>query len=275
MKFSLIIATMNAGRYLERALSSILAQTFTDYEIVVQDGGSSDNTLALLGKARQDRIKLRSEPDGGIYDAWNRALDRACGDWGIFLGADDFLLDKYVLERCARHLDRLPEKIIFAYGDLVLGTKERHRYTIRRSLRAVYTMLLNHMPLPFPSTFTRMAVLKEYRFDASFGIAGDYDFAARMISADNVFHLPLTVAYQELGGISDTPENEEKLRAERLRVLNAHVLPRAEEVVRGCIKYLDENACCGSKKRVRRLERLKRFALTKLGLWRSGLRKDA
>ncbi|MDR2799848.1 MAG: glycosyltransferase, partial [Desulfovibrio sp.] len=189
LKFSLIIATLNAGKRLEKALSSIFGQTWPEYEVIVQDGGSADNTLDLPARYA-GRLSLRSEPDCGIYDAWNRAVERASGDWGLFLGADDRLLGTDVLARCARHLETLPEGIVFAYGDLLEGNGFWRRLLIRRSLRTVYTMMTDTIGLPFPSTFTRMSALRTHRFDTSFRIAGDHEFTARLVTADNVARLP-------------------------------------------------------------------------------------
>jgi glycosyltransferase involved in cell wall biosynthesis len=77
MKYSIITATYNAETFLERLLASILSQSYPNFEWVVQDGGSTDNTLNILKKYPDVRIKIQSEPDRGIYDAWNKAVARA------------------------------------------------------------------------------------------------------------------------------------------------------------------------------------------------------
>lgn len=250
MKFSIIMATMNAEKYLARALRSICGQTCTDYEVILQDGGSTDAS-ATIAAGFGERVLWKSENDSGIYDAWNRALARVRGDWVIFLGADDMLLQNDVLERADTVLRDLPEEVSFAYGDLTIGTDERPELLIRRSLRAVYTIMLNTMGLPFPATFIRSALFAEQRFDAHFRIAGDYDLAARCLTKDNVARLPLAVSYMENGGISQSDAFGAALREEREQILRSRILPRAEEFVAACIKYMDEKPCCGSKKKIK------------------------
>jgi len=105
LKFSIIIAAMNAESLIQRAILSVLTQIYPDYEIIVQDGGSTDGTLEILRRFKR-RVNWTSEPDAGVYDAWNKALARVTGDWALFLGADDFLLDKEALSKCAIYMKK-------------------------------------------------------------------------------------------------------------------------------------------------------------------------
>jgi glycosyltransferase involved in cell wall biosynthesis len=90
--YSIIIATYNAAKYLETALQSVFSQTSADYELILIDGGSKDETVEII-KKHQDRIAYWvSEPDQGIYDAWNKGIEQATGDWVLFIGSDDTLV---------------------------------------------------------------------------------------------------------------------------------------------------------------------------------------
>src|ERR1035441_6988489 len=105
-KLSIVIPTFNSGATIEHCLTSIACQTFSDCEIIIQDGGSTDNTIDLVrdwekANAGVD-VKLRQEKDTGIYDAMNKAVLRASGEWLYFLGSDDELHDPHVLERVLR-----------------------------------------------------------------------------------------------------------------------------------------------------------------------------
>ena len=230
MKFSIIIATMNVEALLQRAIVSVLTQIYPDYEIIVQDGGSTDGTLEILRRCKS-RVDWVSEPDAGVYDAWNKALVRATGDWAIFLGADDFFLDNEVLVKCAVYLKKLPQDVYFAYGALAMMEKDSVSGVIDRSLPAMYHMFLSNMGLPFPATFTRTAVLKEHGFDSGYKIAGDFDFAARLISPSNVARLPVWISGWNLGGLSSNPKHRRVLHEERLRVLRSHIAPKARDLV--------------------------------------------
>ena len=244
MKFSIIIASLNAEALIQRAISSVLSQDYTNYEIIVQDGGSTDQTVNIL-KQFTSNVNWVSEPDAGIYDAWNKALDRVTGDWALFLGADDLLLDKAVLSKCWKHLTRLPPEVWFAYGTLILGEAGQPSMVVARSLLNAYHHFFVDLGLPFPATFTRVPVLKKHRFDASFRIVGDFDFAARLISPSNVARLPVEISYMEMGGISSNLQYQNILLQERLRVLRTRVAPKAQELLQACMELLEKEAFPG------------------------------
>jgi glycosyltransferase involved in cell wall biosynthesis len=96
---SIIIVTFNAGKTLQIALDSIFQQSFEDFEIVVVDGNSSDDTVDILEKIKDTRLNWISEPDVGIYDAMNKGINRATGQFLYFLGADDQLKNNKVFEK--------------------------------------------------------------------------------------------------------------------------------------------------------------------------------
>ena len=91
MKLSIVTVTLNAAAHLPRLIRSLRSQTDPDFEWVVMDGGSSDGTLALLAQATELPLIWRSEPDFGIYDALNKALRLASGEYYLVAGADDVL----------------------------------------------------------------------------------------------------------------------------------------------------------------------------------------
>ena len=104
---SIITVTYNAASTLEACIESILLHKGEDVEFLVIDGGSKDGTSEILSKYRKSIDVLVSEPDNGIYDAMNKGLDLATGDYIIFLGADDILL-------------HLPRESLLLGADLVL-----------------------------------------------------------------------------------------------------------------------------------------------------------
>ena len=86
---SIVVATMNAASTLERCLNAIVGQSFTQWELLIADGDSSDGTVDLIQKFHRSVAWWQSKEDDGIYDAWNQALDHARGEYVTFLGADD------------------------------------------------------------------------------------------------------------------------------------------------------------------------------------------
>src|SRR5450830_737191 len=100
MKFSIIIATYNAEENLGKTLDSILSQTSKDYEVLVMDGVSTDGTQKLVSsyeKKFAGGLKIVSETDTGIYDAMNKGIGMAKGEWLYFMGSGDRLFDSNVL----------------------------------------------------------------------------------------------------------------------------------------------------------------------------------
>ena len=107
MRFSIIVVCLNPGDKLNRTLDSVLSQTFSDYEIVVKDGGSKDGSVESM---RLDaRIRFYKEQDGGIYEAMNQAVSHAKGDFVLFLNCGDLFPDDRVLERTSSHIERESE----------------------------------------------------------------------------------------------------------------------------------------------------------------------
>lgn len=113
--FSIIIPTFNSANTLPRALGSIVGQTFTDWEVLIMDGVSTDQTINIAKSYNDDRIRIYSEPDKGVYDAMNKGIEKAVGEWLYFLGSDDFLLSDDVLTQVTNHI---PTKCDVFYGDV-------------------------------------------------------------------------------------------------------------------------------------------------------------
>ena len=100
MKISIITATYNSSATLRDTLDSILRQTYQDYEVIIQDGMSTDDTLAIARSYESrfgGRLKIFSEKDNGLYDAMNRGIGHAAGDVVGILNSDDFFADNDVL----------------------------------------------------------------------------------------------------------------------------------------------------------------------------------
>jgi glycosyltransferase involved in cell wall biosynthesis len=236
IKFTIITATYNAERFLPRLLASVFCQAYPLYELIVQDGGSTDGTLDIL-KRYEGRINLRSERDNGIYDAWNKAAKRVTGDWAIFLGADDAFMGPHVLVRCAHHMKQVSTETNFVYGALIHGRDGSGTQVMNRTLYEVYRLFAGNMGLPFPATFVRASLLREQAFDASYKIAGDFDFAARLLTPYNITRIPVLVSYMELDGVSEHKKTQCVLRDERGKVLHKRIMPKAQEVVAGCMQH--------------------------------------
>ena len=113
---SIIVASYNSINTLSRVIESVRSQTYLNKELVIIDGGSKDGTVDVLKRYDESIAYWCSEPDKGIYNAWNKALDYTKGDWILFLGADDYLWTNDVLERITPQLIKVRSKFRVVYG---------------------------------------------------------------------------------------------------------------------------------------------------------------
>ena len=124
MKLSIIIPTFNSSELIKRALDSIVNQTFEDWEVLVMDGASTDTTADVIKSYGDERIKFFSEPDAGIYDAMNKGIVKAQGEWLYFMGCDDYLLNNSVLNDV---FSQAIDGYDVVYGDVESNLSEKNR----------------------------------------------------------------------------------------------------------------------------------------------------
>ncbi len=209
---SVIVAVFNASDTLQQCIDSVANQTFTDKELIIIDGGSDLETLEII-KRNSDSIRYWiSEPDSGIYSAWNKGLRQAKGEWICFLGADDFFFHSLVLEQMAARLVNVSAGINIVYAPIMLvnSTGETIHLYGNQPWEVLKPRFQKIMCLPHQGTFHRCRLfLKHGNFDESFKIAGDYEMLLRELkSADAKYIRDVVVAgMRQGGGISSQPGN--------------------------------------------------------------------
>ena len=117
---SIITVSFNAAEVLERTILSIINQSFADYEYIIIDGASTDSTTDIIEKYRDKVHKYISEPDEGLYDAMNKALKMAEGDYVWFMNAGDQLFDNHIFEHIFEKLNGAD----IIYSDTMVVSKE-------------------------------------------------------------------------------------------------------------------------------------------------------
>jgi len=241
MRYSIVTVTFNAAAMLPVTLESLAAQRCQDLEWLVQDGASADQSLALITahSAATMGLRLVSEPDGGIYDAMNRAVARAQGDWIYFLNAGDALADAEVLASVAAAADASAVDLIVGEVLTVGPRVTQHRsYAHLGPTRLLFDSLCHQAVFARRSLFDRFGA-----FDTRFRYAADYDWLLRVWRGGaRVRMLPQVVAHFATGGAhakaaTDTSRENEAVRRQhanaallafgRLWFHNAHRLRRA------------------------------------------------
>ena len=161
--FTIITSTYNAASPLPRLLDSLVSQTCQDFNWIVQDGASSDNTMEIIEfyRNRLPAVYSWSENDTGIYDAWNKAINHyrdKLGKWVLFLGADDYLRSSNALEKISSELCGLPNTLRFFAASLDIVTsdgkfieqlKPAHLPLERLHMKCHYLIHLYSIVLPF------------------------------------------------------------------------------------------------------------------------------
>ena len=186
MKITIITATYNSGKTVRDTIESVLRQTYTDYEYIIKDGGSKDNTLEIVKEYAHkfgERLKIISEPDGGIYDAMNKGLEAATGDVIGILNSDDFYTSDDVLQTIADAFEK-DDSLDAVYADIHF-VKDADltncvRYYSSAHFKRKY-MRFGFMPA-HPSFYCRRECYEKYGFfDTSFKIAADFENLLRLI----------------------------------------------------------------------------------------------
>ena len=222
---TVIVAVFNGAKTLQQCIDSAAQQTYANKELIIIDGGSTDATVDLL-KANQEKISYWiSEPDTGIYNAWNKGLLQAKGDWICFLGADDYFWDARVLEHMSESLANLPFEIRVAYGQVMLLDNDgRALYPSGESWEIIKDRFMQVMCIPHQGVMHRSSLFKQSGlFDESFRITGDYELLLRELKKGNaVFISDLITTGMRQGGISSDPGNALETMREIRRAQRMH-----------------------------------------------------
>lgn len=224
--FTNITSTYNTASTLPRLLDSLASQTCRDFNWIVQDGASVDSTMQIVEQYRDylPEILSDSSKDKGIYDAWNKALDRwqnKLGNWVIFLGGDDALSDKDILAKIKVEIEHLPSIPNIICTAVHMTDSENHIkssiYPKRNSPGKKY-LQTGLLPACHTGMFFMRNLLKIYRFDPSYRIAGDYDFLQRTWDDGKVAYFNLATVFMGNTGISSSPQNLARLRWEYMLI---------------------------------------------------------
>jgi len=193
---SVIVVCKNPGHSLHSALASVWEQQGVPIDLVVIDGESTDGTRAWL-ESKRDRINtLVSEPDGGVYEAMNKGIAAATGQWVFFLGADDRLVGDRVLSEALNWAKKTEAGVMggqAAYDDGRI-------YQLRSQVNPRARNFIHHQ-----AAFYRRSLFAENgSFDTSLQVMGDYDFNIRLWKGRVRFKpIPLRIAACTAGGLSD------------------------------------------------------------------------
>lgn len=205
-KITVATVTLNAIRsgrkqYLRQCIESVHRQRYSgEIEHLVIDGASDDGTLEMLEEyQRKGWITYFSEKDSGIYNAMNKAIDRASGKYIAFLNSDDYWNSDYAVSISAHALEN--SEADFSYSGCYYLQDNTYVGILPQAMGSFYV----RMPLSHQAMFTRRDVLKNYRFDEGYRSSADYDLVLRLIlGGAKAVNVPYLFTAYRYGGMSDT-----------------------------------------------------------------------
>ena len=239
IRFTVITITYNAEQLLQRTLDSVLHQTYPDVDHLIIDGASTDGTLPMAEayKAASDannehKVIITSEPDEGIYDAMNKGLTQASGDYVVYMNAGDFFPTDDTLEQIARrcHLNEqataeLPGVL---YGNTDIVDNDGHYLHPRRlqpPTRLSWRSFRHGMLVCHQAFYARTDIAKNLQYDTRYKYSADVDWCIRVMRETeraglSLYNINMVVAnYTEEG--TTTRHHRESLK-ERYKVMASH-----------------------------------------------------
>lgn len=199
-RISIIVATYQAARTLERCLMSIVGQTFIAWELLISDGASTDGTVDIIRRYSRHIAYWHSHPDNGIYDAWNQALAHAIGEYVCFLGADDTWADYDTVARLFNAIGENAYDLVSSRGNIV--DPSTGKQTIFGSAWD-YRRIGRRMVICHPGMLHRRSLFERFGlFNTHYRIAGDLDFLLRLPRSIRTLYIDTTTVTIESAGIS-------------------------------------------------------------------------
>lgn len=219
MMYSIITVCYNSEKTIGKCIESVLNQKFDDYEYILIDGCSTDNTISIANEYKQKFINknidffIFSEKDKGIYDAMNKGILKANGQWIIYMNSDDKFANENILNTVAKKADA--EDVGVIYGNVIVnnsGVLKYQKADYLAELKSGYKMPFCHQ-----STFTRRKILVKYMFDISYKIIADIDLYLKLYEDGIKFqYIDKYISIFSNDGISQTRRIESILEGKRM-----------------------------------------------------------
>lgn len=193
-KITILTVCLNAEKTIEKTILSVISQTYKNIEYVIVDGESSDGTLAIIDKYRNKQFVIISEPDRGIYDAINKGLNMASGDFLLILGADDSLAGNDVIEKIEHYLTN---EYIY-YGN-VFRTIHKDVYCGNFNSYKMAVKNISHQSIFYPKN-----IYKSKKYIIEYKIFADYAYNLELWRTHKFYYIPIVVANFNDGASSAT-----------------------------------------------------------------------
>lgn len=226
-KVSVIIPVYNRERYIAAAIDSILAQSFTDFELLLIDDGSTDNSVAVMQAYTDPRVRLVcNESNRGIPKTRNRGIELACSEYIAMLDSDDVALPHRLAKQVA-FLDRHQDYAVVGSWATVMkqeGRPPRRIGILPVSPGDVQSRLLFHCSLTQSSIMTRTAVLRAYRYREQYVVCEDFDLWVRLARHYKLGNLPTFLVQRRMHPGRVTYEKTQLTKERKLQIFRTQLI---------------------------------------------------
>lgn len=219
-KLSIITINYNDAKGLRQTLDSVINQTTKEFEYIVVDGNSNDGSVDVLKTIEADNFKYISEADTGIYNAMNKGIKMASGEYLLFLNSGDILYNTEVIANVTPYFS---EDHSILSGHIVFDELNGKR--LREHPERITFSYLAGNAISHPSTFIKRDLFLKYgNYDENFKIVSDWAFFLKVLGLNNESYLklPITISVFDTKGISSQEENFTNVTAERRKVLESY-----------------------------------------------------
>lgn len=228
MKISIITSCYNRVETIRGAIESVLAQDYPNIEYIIVDGASTDGSVEVIREAikgHEDRVKFVSEPDHGMYEAINKGIRMATGDYIGLVHSDDFLYTNHTISDIVKRLEETHAD--FLYGDGLFVNPENTDKVVRKWIGGTYRLWkVRHGWLPLhPTCYIRREVMeKRGLYNESYKIAADSDLLFRYLLCGDitVTYLPEYIVRMRMGGLSTDSTRRKQMWKEDIRMYHSH-----------------------------------------------------
>jgi glycosyltransferase involved in cell wall biosynthesis len=196
-KVSIVTVVKNDESHIEKTIQSVLAQNYPDLEYIIVDGRSTDHTPDIINKYKEQITKIISEADLGLFDAMNKAVTLASGEWINFMNSGDrFVNDSIISDVFSTEM----QSVDIIYGNSIVELKNGKTRLLKvNNKQAFWKRYINHQ-----SIFTKTKLLRNRPFNLKYDLCSDFDFLINMYDQDyNIKSLTFTVSVRSSGGKSD------------------------------------------------------------------------
>lgn len=219
MQISIITATFNAASHLPDLIRSLGVQTYKNFEWVVADGGSTDDTLSILKNVKDLNVTLSSQPDFGIYDALNRAIKASKGDYYVVIGADD-VFEPDAIENFCNQIDGVNTVIT---SPILINNKIYKLSPLPVFLSGFRAKICGHS---IATLFKKSLHEKYGYYSRKYPIAADYDFMMKLVvNNEKVKACNFVAGKFGIDGISTVDRIGSASEVMRIMILNGYSAP--------------------------------------------------